>query len=63
MAGAEGVFTILGFGDVELGLAAGLEAGVGPACLRRLGDGQVWRANITVTARPAAPGEVGTWQR
>jgi len=63
VAGAEGVFTILGFGDVELGRRAGLGAGVGPVYLRRLGDGQVWRADITVTARPAAPGEAGTWQR
>jgi hypothetical protein len=30
------------------------------AYLRRLNDGQVWRADSTVTARPAAPGEAGT---
>jgi hypothetical protein len=52
----EGVFTILGFGDVELDWVPG----AGPVYLRRLDDGQVWRADITVTARPAAPGEAGT---
>jgi len=28
--------------------------------LWRLNAGQVWRADITVTARPAEPGEAGT---
>ena len=59
----ERVFTILGFGDVELAGELDWEPGAGPVYLRRLGDGQVWRADITVTARPAAPGEAGTWQR
>ena len=59
----EGVFTILGFGDMELAGELDWEQGVGPVYLRRLGDGQVWRADITVTARPAAPGEAGTRQR
>jgi hypothetical protein len=56
----EGVFTIPGFGDVELADDLGLGAGRRPgAHLRRLNDSQVWRAGITVTARPAAPGEAG----
>jgi hypothetical protein len=37
------------------------EPGAGPVYLRRLGDGQLWRAGITVTARPAEPGT--HWQR
>ena len=54
----EGVFTIPGFGDVELADDLGLGAGRRPgAHLRRLNDSQVWRAGITVTARPAAPGD------
>ena len=52
----EGVFTILGFGDVELAGELDWEPAPGPVYLRRLDDGQVWRADITVTARPAAPG-------
>jgi hypothetical protein len=44
-----------------VGLAGELvwEPGAGPVYLRRLADGQVWRGDITVTARPAAPGEAG----
>jgi hypothetical protein len=53
----EGVFTILGFGDVELAGELDWEPGDGPVYLRCLDDGQLWRAHITVTARPAAPGE------
>jgi hypothetical protein len=56
----EGIFTILGFGDVELASELDWEPGAGPLYLRRLDDRQVWRADITVTARPAAPGEAGT---
>ncbi len=55
----EGVFTIVGFGDVELAGELDWEPGAGPVYLRRLDDGLVWRADITVTARPAAPGEAG----
>jgi hypothetical protein len=33
--------------------------GAGPVYQRRLDDGQVWRADITVTARPATTGEAG----
>jgi hypothetical protein len=59
----EGVFTILGFGDVELAGELDWEPGAGPVYLRRLDDGQVWRADITVTARPATPGETGAQKR
>ena len=48
----EGVFTILGFGEVELRGELDWEPGYGQVYLRRLDDGQVWRADITVTARP-----------
>ena len=41
----EGVFDVAGFGDVELG---------------RLDDSQVWRADITITARPATSEEAKT---
>jgi hypothetical protein len=56
----EGLFTIAGFGDVVLAGELDWEPGAGPVYLRRLDDGQVWRADITVTARPAEPGETGT---
>ncbi len=59
----EGVFTIAGFGDVELAGELDWEPGAGPVYLRRLDDGQVWRADITVTARPAARGEAGSRRR
>jgi hypothetical protein len=60
----EGVFTIFGFGDVELAGELDREPGAGPVYLGRLDDGQVWRADSTVTARPAAPpGQPGTRQR
>ena len=55
----EGVFTIPGFGDVELADDLGCRAGASLVYLRRLYDSQVRRAGITVTARPAAPGEAG----
>jgi hypothetical protein len=55
----EGVFTILGLGDVELAGELDWEPGAGPVYLRRLDDGQVWRADITVNARSTAPGEAG----
>jgi hypothetical protein len=56
----EGVFTVCGFGDVELAGELDWEPGAGPVYLRRLDDGQMWRADITVTARPAPPQETGT---
>jgi hypothetical protein len=56
----EGVFTTLGFGDVEPAGELDWEQGASPAWLRRLDDRQVWRADITVTARPAAAGEADT---
>jgi hypothetical protein len=56
----EGLFTIAGFGDVELAGELDWEPGAGPMYLRRLDDGQVWRADITVIARPSASGEAGT---
>jgi len=55
----EGVFTIPGFGDVEFSGGLGWEQGAGLVYRRRLNDSQVWRAGITVTARPGAPGEAG----
>jgi hypothetical protein len=55
----DGIFTILGFGEVELAGELDWEPGAGPVYLRRLDDGQLWRADVTVTARPAAPGEAG----
>jgi len=55
----EGAFTLLGFGDVELAGELDWEPGDGPVYLRCLDDGQLWHADITVTARPAAPGEAG----
>ena len=58
-AGAGAVFTIPGFGDVELAGHLDWEPGAGLAHLRWLNDSQVRRAGITVTARPAAPGEAG----
>ena len=36
------------------------ESAAGPVYLRRLDSGQVWRADITVTARPATPEESRT---
>lgn len=53
----EGIFTILAFGDVELAGELDWEPGAGPVYLRRLDDGQVWRVDITMTARPAMPEE------
>jgi len=55
----EGIFTVLGFGDVELAGEMDWEPGAGPVYLRRLDDGRVWRADITVNAHPAAPGDAG----
>ena len=51
----EGVFDIPGLGDVELAGELDWEPGAGPVYLRRLADRQVWRADITITARPATP--------
>lgn len=56
----EGVFDIAGFGDVELAGELDWEPGAGPVYLRRLGDRQVWRADITITARPATAEEAKT---
>lgn len=56
----EGVFDIAGFGDVELAGELDWEPGAGPVYLRRLDDGQVWRADIAITARPATPEETRT---
>ena len=59
----EGVFHVAGFGDVALAGELDWEPGAGPVYLRRLADGQLWHADITITARPAEPGEPGThWQ-
>lgn len=56
----EGVFDVAGVGDVELAAELDWEPGAGPVYLRRLDDGQVWRADITITARPATPEETRT---
>lgn len=56
----EGVFDIAGFGDVELAGELDWEPGAGPVYLRRLDGNQVWRADITITARPATPEEAKT---
>jgi hypothetical protein len=44
---------------VELADDLDWEPGAGLVYLRRLSDSQVWHAGITVTARPAGPGEAG----
>jgi hypothetical protein len=56
----EGVFDVTGFGDVELAAELDWEPGAGPVYLRRLGDNQVWRADIAITARPATAEEAKT---
>lgn len=56
----EGVFTILGFGAVELAGDLDWEPSEGAVYLRRLDDGQVWRVDITMTARPATPEEASS---
>jgi hypothetical protein len=56
----EGVFDVAGFGDVELAGELDWEPGAWPVYLRRLDDRQVWRADITITARPATPEEAKT---
>jgi hypothetical protein len=56
----EGVFDVAGFGDVELASELDWESGTGPVYLRRLDDNQVWRADITITARPATAEEAKT---
>ena len=57
---AYAVQSFAGFGDVALAGELDWEPGAGPVYLRRLADGQLWRADITITARPARPGEPGT---
>jgi len=56
----EGVFHAAGFGDVTLVRELGWEPETGPVYLRRIADGQLWRADINITARPAKPREPGT---
>ncbi len=56
----EGVFHVAGFGDVELAGELDWEPGAGPVYLRRLDDGQVWRVDITMTARPTTPEEASS---
>jgi hypothetical protein len=46
----EGVFTILGFGDVELAGELDWEPGAAPVYLRRLDDGQVWRSAVATAS-------------
>jgi hypothetical protein len=45
---------------VELAGELDWESGAGPVYLQRLDDRQVWRADITITARPATPQESST---
>jgi hypothetical protein len=52
----EGVFSVAGLGDMELAGELDWEPGAGPVYLRCLADGQVWRVDITMTARPAPDG-------
>ena len=47
----------------EEGCELDWESGADPVYLRRLADGQLWRADITITARPPEPGERGTQWR
>jgi hypothetical protein len=61
--GQEGAFHVTGFGDVALAGELDWEPGAGPVYLRRLADGQLWRADISITARPAEPGEPNTHWR
>ena len=56
----EGVFDVAGVGDFELAAELDWEPGAGPVYLRRQDDRQVWRADITITARPATPEEAKT---
>lgn len=56
----EGVLEVAGVGNVQLAGELDWEPGAGPVYLRRLGDGEVWRADITITARPATPEESST---
>ena len=56
----EGILEVAGFGDVELAGELDWESGAGPVYLRRLDDRQVWRADITITARPATAEEAKT---
>src|ERR1035441_8387495 len=53
--GLGGVFTIPGFGDVELAGDLDWGPGAGLVYLRRLKDSQVWRADMTVTAARPRP--------
>jgi hypothetical protein len=60
----EGVFNAGGFGDVTLARELDWEPETGPVYFRRIADGQLWRADINITARLAVPGEPGTnWLR
>jgi len=56
----EGVFTFLGFGDMELAGELDWEPGAGTIFLRRLDDDRVWRVDITMTARPATHEEASS---
>ena len=56
----EGVLHVAGFGDVELAGELDREPGAGPVYLRRLDSGQLWRADITMTARPSTPEEASS---
>lgn len=56
----EGVFTIRGFGDVELVDGLDWEPSADLVC--RLNDSQVWRAGITMTARPRPVSPGARWR-
>ena len=54
----EGVFGVAGLGDIELAGELDWDPCAGPVYLRCLAGGQVWRVDITMTARPARPGRI-----
>jgi hypothetical protein len=56
----EGVFSVAGLGDVELAGELDWEPGAGPVYRRCLADGQAWRVDITMAARPAMPEEASS---
>ncbi len=56
----EGVFEVPGLGHVELAGEIDWEPGSGTLYLRRPGDGRVWRVDVPVAVRPAAPEEAKT---
>jgi len=56
----EGAFEVPGAGHVELAGEIDWEPGSGTLYLRRPGDGKIWRVDVPVAVRPAAPEEAKT---